>query len=66
MYHNGPRSKLIVVVDFRGTQFGHIFQIGINSLRKTIRIIEEAIPIRIKAVHVLNSLWIADVLVSKF
>ncbi|CRL02024.1 CLUMA_CG015172, isoform A [Clunio marinus] len=54
-FHNGPRSGIVFLFDLQGVGFMHLFKPSISSMRKGIRLVEEGMPIQMKAVHVLNS-----------
>lgn len=54
LYFQGPRNGIVFLFDLRGVSFLHLFKPSISSMRKGIKFLDEAMPIEIKAVHVLN------------
>lgn len=65
-YRQGPRSGTIFVFDLKGVRFGHLFQPGLNSVRKGIRFMEDGSPFDIKAIHILNTVPFFDKIVGEF
>lgn len=59
-YHNGPRSGSIFINDLTGASFMHLFRVSINSLRKGLKFLQEASPLDVKAVHILNVIPLFD------
>lgn len=64
-YRNGPRDGTIFVFDLRGVRFGHLFQPGINSVRKGIRFMEDGSPLDVKAIHILNTVPFFDKIIGE-
>lgn len=65
LYNKGPRSGTILIFDLKKMSFWHIFQPGVNSMRKGMRFLQEGSPVDIKAIHVLNSVPFSDVIVGE-
>lgn len=58
-YNNGPRSGTIFIDDLEGARIGHLFRPGLNSIRKSIRFLQEGSPLNVKAIHVMNTVpWL--------
>lgn len=66
IYYNGPRSGVVYLFDLRGVGLMHLFKPSISSMRKGIQFLDEGMPIEIKAVHVLNSGMIFEMIVGGF
>ncbi|XP_070491774.1 alpha-tocopherol transfer protein-like [Chironomus tepperi] len=64
MLIHGPQDGSILISDWNGTKFGHIFQPRISSIRKGLDFIQHASPLKTKAVHILNSSHLFQVLFS--
>ncbi|XP_045467870.1 alpha-tocopherol transfer protein-like [Harmonia axyridis] len=45
----------IYVCDLKGTSFSHLYYFGVGTLRKLAKVIQEAFPVSIKAIHFVNS-----------
>ncbi|RVE47886.1 hypothetical protein evm_007400 [Chilo suppressalis] len=56
----GPQSGLIFLFDMRGVKLGHIARCGLSGFRKFFTYIQEAMPVRMRAIHVLNTEPILD------
>nr|XP_022905855.1 alpha-tocopherol transfer protein-like isoform X1 [Onthophagus taurus] len=54
----GPRRGLqdghILIFDSAGLQLTHVFKLNIIALKKYLYFVQEAMPIRLKAVHIVN------------
>ncbi|KAL7030133.1 hypothetical protein ACKWTF_006537 [Chironomus riparius] len=64
IFTNGPRNGSIFISDWTGAKFGHLFRASISSIRKSLDFVQNAIPMEIKAVHILNSSYLIQVLFS--
>ncbi|XP_026755014.3 alpha-tocopherol transfer protein-like [Galleria mellonella] len=56
----GPQKGVIFLYDMRGVKLGHLTRCGLSYLRKYFQYTQEALPIRMKEIHVLNSEPIVD------
>jgi RNAse (barnase) inhibitor barstar len=54
-YKNGPRSGTIFIDDLQGATIWHLFRPGLNSIRMGLKFLQEASPLDVKAIHVLNT-----------
>lgn len=52
---DGPRPEQIYLFDMKGISFGHLFKLSLGLIRKGMRFVEDAIPMDIKAIHILNA-----------
>ncbi|XP_070491802.1 alpha-tocopherol transfer protein-like [Chironomus tepperi] len=52
---HGPRYGSILISDWKGVSFGHLFRPSISSIMKSLDYVQNASPLKTKAVHVLNS-----------
>ncbi|KAL0267029.1 UNVERIFIED_CONTAM: hypothetical protein PYX00_009408 [Menopon gallinae] len=50
----GPLPGLLILFDLTDVKIGHITRLPLNSVRKCLEYIQDAIPIRLKGIHVLN------------
>ena len=62
---NGPRDGTILITDWKGASFGHIFRPSINSIRKGLDYLQNANPYKTRAVHILNSSHLLQTLFCK-
>ncbi|CAL1683209.1 unnamed protein product [Lasius platythorax] len=60
----GTSQGLVIVLDASGLSFGHIARINLMSMKKILYYIQEAIPVRLKAIHVLNTMPVIDTLLN--
>ena len=62
---HGPRNGSIFISDWTGASFGHLFRASISSIRKSLDFIQHASPMKMRAVHILNSSYLIQVLFCK-
>ncbi|EFA04969.1 clavesin-1 [Tribolium castaneum] len=55
-----PPSDLIVVIDMKGATLMHLTCIKLGAIKKFIDFLQEAMPLRIQQIHVLNANYIFD------
>lgn len=51
---NGPRDGIIFINDMEGSRSSHMLRPKINSIRKSLKFLQEAAPLKIKAIHIMN------------
>ncbi|KAK9753912.1 CRAL/TRIO domain [Popillia japonica] len=54
----------VLVIDLNGTTFAHIAKINVNSARKYVYFLQEAMPVRVKEIHLLNVSAISQTLIN--
>ncbi|XP_059054782.1 alpha-tocopherol transfer protein-like [Achroia grisella] len=59
----GPSPGIIFLFDMRGVKLGHLTRVGLSHLRKFFQFVQEAMPVRMKAIHVLNTEALVDKLI---
>lgn len=57
LYTEGCSPGYVFLFDMQGVGLGHLMKLSINSIRKFFEYIQEAMPVRLKAIHVLNTVW---------
>ncbi|CAB3224773.1 unnamed protein product [Arctia plantaginis] len=60
----GPQPGYIVLFDMEGIKMGHLTRINLSIVRKIFQYVQEAVPVRVQAIHVLNTEPILDKLLS--
>ncbi|XP_024870210.1 alpha-tocopherol transfer protein-like isoform X1 [Temnothorax curvispinosus] len=60
LYRNGCSAGYIFLFDMAGVRLGHLTRLSINSIRKFFEYLQEGMPVRLKAMHVLNAVWFMD------
>ncbi|CAK1589967.1 unnamed protein product [Parnassius mnemosyne] len=60
LHKRGPQPGYIFLFDMRGVKIGHITRVGLSSLRKFFQYVQEAMPVRMKAIHVFNTEPVLD------
>ena len=63
---HGPRNGSILISDWKGASFGHIFRPSISSIMKSLDYVQNASPLKTRAVHVLNSSHLFQTLFCKY
>ncbi|XP_018896723.1 alpha-tocopherol transfer protein-like isoform X2 [Bemisia tabaci] len=52
---HGPSNGMVFLFDMTGVSFSHLSRISLSSVKKYCQYIQEAMPIRLKAIHVINA-----------
>jgi len=60
LQHHGPRDGAIFLFDMKGTGILHITKASIRSIRKYLCYLQEAIPLKLRAIHVFNTAYFMD------
>ncbi|XP_059619779.1 alpha-tocopherol transfer protein-like [Phlebotomus argentipes] len=50
----GPRPGLIFLFDMKGVSLGHLTRVRISTIRKFFHYLQEGLPAKLRAIHVLN------------
>lgn len=61
--YNGTCPGIVFLLDARGVRLGHIMQLSISLVRKGFKYLQEGMPIRLKAIHILSSAFALDQLI---
>lgn len=64
LYTDGCLPGYVFVFDMQSMRFGHIARLSINSIRRFFEYLQEGMPIRLKAIHILNTVWFMDKLLA--
>ena len=65
MLMNAPCKNFKYVVSLKGTNFWHILQPSISSVRKSLNFLENAVPINVEAFYVLDALPIVKYMIGE-
>lgn len=60
LYTNGCSPGYVFLFDMQGVRLGHLMRVSIGSIRRFFEYLQEAMPVRLKAIHVLNVVWFID------
>lgn len=60
LYTDGCSAGYIFLFDMTGVRLGHLTRLSINSIRMFFEYLQEGLPVRLKAIHVLNAVWFMD------
>ncbi|XP_053617497.1 alpha-tocopherol transfer protein-like isoform X2 [Plodia interpunctella] len=56
----GPQPGVVFLFDMKGVKLGHLARCGLSSLRKFFQYLQEALPLKMRAIHVMNTEPIVD------
>lgn len=62
----GLRPGYISIIDTTGISFGHLGQIHLMIVKITLAYVQNAFPIRLKAIHIINSSPIIETIYNMF
>ncbi|GJQ85283.1 hypothetical protein Trydic_g23181 [Trypoxylus dichotomus] len=62
--YEGPSDGQVLVIDMEGGTFSHLMRVNLVHLKKHMYYVQEALPVRLKAIHMINVSPITDKLVS--
>ncbi|EZA50388.1 alpha-tocopherol transfer protein-like isoform X2 [Ooceraea biroi] len=57
---NGCSPGYIFLFDMQGVGLGHLTRLSISSIRKFLEYLQDGLPVRLKAIHILNVVWFMD------
>ncbi|XP_044000943.1 alpha-tocopherol transfer protein-like isoform X2 [Aphidius gifuensis] len=60
LYYEGCTPGYIFLFDMKGVGLGHLTRLSITSIRKFFEYLQDGLPVRLKAIHVLNAVWFMD------
>ncbi|KAK5638182.1 hypothetical protein RI129_012477 [Pyrocoelia pectoralis] len=64
LMQNGTSEGVVVVCDFKGASFAHLLKINVSIVSKVFPYLQQALFIRLKAIHYLNVGLLVDGLMS--
>lgn len=64
LYSRGPSNGLIIVFDMRNVGMRHLLRPNIDSLKTFFRYLQEALPARLEAMHVINCVSFFDMVLA--
>ncbi|XP_069679999.1 alpha-tocopherol transfer protein-like isoform X3 [Periplaneta americana] len=62
--HEGPSPGIVLLFDLTGVKFGHLRRLSLSLIRKFLVYLQEGLPVRLKAIHILNVMSIMDYIMS--
>ncbi|XP_031331944.1 alpha-tocopherol transfer protein-like [Photinus pyralis] len=60
LLQNGTADGIVVVCDLEGATFAHILRVSLSTVRNSYTYLQDAVPVRLKAVHYFNAIGILD------
>lgn len=57
-------NGLLIIFDVEGISFGHLAQINLMTLKKIVYFLQNAFPVRLKGIHILNSMPVIDIIIG--
>jgi CRAL/TRIO domain len=65
LFKEGVKNGVCFLWDMEGVQISHVFQPKISSIRKLIKLVDEACPFKIQEIHVLNTQPFLDLVLGE-
>lgn len=56
----GTTSGIVLFFDVSGVRFGHLIRLSLSLVHKILTYVQEGLPVRLKAIHVLNTISVMD------
>lgn len=60
LQHNGPRDGAIFLFDMKGVGLWHLSRVNLSSIKKFFAYLQEGVPGKLRAIHVLNVVYFFD------
>jgi len=64
LLHNGPRDGAIFLFDMKGVGLMHLTRVNLGSIKKFFAYLQEGVPGKLRAIHVLNVVYFFDKILS--
>lgn len=64
LYRVGCVPGHVILFDMRGVKPTHLLRLTITSMRRFFEYLQDALPVRLKAIHVVNCVWFVDKLLA--
>nr|XP_050857348.1 alpha-tocopherol transfer protein-like isoform X1 [Vespula vulgaris]XP_050857349.1 alpha-tocopherol transfer protein-like isoform X1 [Vespula vulgaris] len=64
LYNDGCSPGYVFLLDMAGVNIAHLTRISIGSIRKFIEYVQEGMPVRLKAIHIINVVGFMDKILS--
>lgn len=61
---NGPRDGAIFLFDMKGVGLMHLTRVNLSSIKKFFQYLQEAVPGKLRAIHVFNVVYFFDKILS--
>lgn len=60
----GTSEGQVIIFDTSGLSFGHIVHVNLMIVKKILYYVQESIPVRLKAIHIVNTVPIVDTVIN--
>ncbi|KAJ9574055.1 hypothetical protein L9F63_008581 [Diploptera punctata] len=60
LIQHGTSPGVVFLLDAAGLRLGHILRLSLSLVRKGMSYLQEGMPVRLKAIHVVNSVYAVD------
>jgi CRAL/TRIO domain len=64
LYTRGPSNGLIIIFDMRNVGMRHLLRPSIETLKTFFRYLQEALPAKLEAMHIVNCVSFFDMVLS--
>jgi endoplasmic reticulum protein 29 len=61
---NGPRNGAIFLFDMKNVGLMHLTRVNLGSIKKFFAYLQEGVPGKLRAIHVLNAVYFMDKILS--
>lgn len=60
LHGNGCTPGYVFLFDMHGAGLRHLTRLSVSSIRRYFEYLQEGLPVRLKAMHVMNAVWFMD------
>ena len=66
LHIEGTAPGHVILIDMYGSVMGHVGRMNLATAKKSLSYLQDALPVRLKAIHVMNALPVMDIMLSMF
>ncbi|GAB1861430.1 Retinaldehyde-binding protein 1-like protein 2 [Camponotus japonicus] len=64
LYTEGCSPGYVFLFDMHNVRLGHLTRLSISSIRWFFEYLQDGMPVRLKAIHILNAVWFMDKIIT--
>lgn len=65
LFNYGPREGFVMIIDMNGGRIGHLLSLKLNFVRRGMRFLQEACPVKIREIHILNTVSFLEMILGE-